>query len=78
GAQYWPDKHHARNYAVANQHLSGSNDLWKKKVGYHRRSLAGTAMFQIRTLLGVCLSLQVLTVRNAEVGYVLKKHHANQ
>ena len=57
GAQYWPDLYHERNHAVANQHLSGSNDTWKKKVGYHRRSLAETAMFRFKTLLGVHLSL---------------------
>lgn len=58
GAQYWPDKYHERNHAVANQHLSGSNDVWKKKVGYHRRSVAETAMFRIKTLLGGHLSLR--------------------
>jgi hypothetical protein len=58
GAQYWPDKYHERNHAVANQHLSGSNDAWKKKTGYHRRSVAETAMFRIKTLLGGHLRLQ--------------------
>ncbi|ECI0838820.1 IS5 family transposase [Salmonella enterica subsp. diarizonae] len=58
GAQYWPDKYHERNHAVANQHLSGSNDLWKKKVGYHRRSVAETVVFRIKTLLGGHLSLR--------------------
>ncbi|MEY4475632.1 MAG: hypothetical protein RL248_1399 [Pseudomonadota bacterium] len=43
GAQYWPDKYHERNHSVANQHLSGSNDVWKKKMGHHRRSVAETA-----------------------------------
>lgn len=58
GAQYWPDKYHERNHAVANQHLSGSNDVWKKKVGYHQRSVAETAMFRLKTLLGGHLSLR--------------------
>lgn len=58
GAQYWPDKSHERNLAVANQHLSGSNDSWKKKVGYHRRSLAETAMFRLKKFLGGHLSLR--------------------
>ncbi|HAG0018068.1 TPA: IS5 family transposase [Salmonella enterica] len=58
GAQYWPDKYPERNHAVANQHLSGSNSVWKKKVGYHRRSVAETAMFRIKTLLGGHLSLR--------------------
>lgn len=50
---------------MANQHLNGSNDLWKKKVGYHRRSVAETAMFRIKTLLGGNLSLRDY---NAQVG----------
>jgi hypothetical protein len=58
GAQYWPDRYHERNYAVANQHMSGNNDEWKKKVGYHRRSVAETAMFRFKTLLGGDLSLR--------------------
>ena len=33
GVQYWPDRYYERKHAVANQHLSGSNDIWKKKVG---------------------------------------------
>lgn len=54
GAQYWPDKYHERNHAVANQHLSGSNEVWKKKVGYHCCSLAETTVYRIKTLLGAC------------------------
>ncbi|CRL44600.1 Transposase DDE domain protein [Sodalis glossinidius str. 'morsitans'] len=57
GAQYWPDRYHERNYAVANQRLSGSNDVWKKQVGYHRRSVAKTAIFRFKTLMGDHLSL---------------------
>ncbi|QZN94104.1 IS5 family transposase [Symbiopectobacterium purcellii] len=58
GAQYWPDRYHERNHAVADQRLSGSNDVWKKKVGYHRRSVAETAIFRFKTLLGDHLSLR--------------------
>lgn len=58
GARYWPGKYHERNHAVANQHLSGSNEVWKKKVGYHRRSVVETAMFRIKTLPGGHLSLR--------------------
>ncbi|WP_083764717.1 transposase [Sodalis glossinidius] len=58
GAQYWPDRYHERNYAVANQRLSGSNDVWKKQVGYHRRSVAETAIFRFKTLMGDHLSLR--------------------
>lgn len=68
GAQYWPDKYHERNHAVANQHLSGSNSVWKKKVGYHRRSVAETAMFRFKTLLGGHLSLRDY---DAQVGEAL-------
>ncbi|ACR68326.1 hypothetical protein NT01EI_1115 [Edwardsiella ictaluri 93-146] len=32
---------------MANQPLRGSNGVWQKKVGYHRRSIAETAMFRI-------------------------------
>lgn len=47
GAPYWPERYHERNHAVANQHLSGSNDVWKKKVGYHRRSIAAYISYRI-------------------------------
>lgn len=30
-ARYWPGKYHERNHAVANQHRSGSNEVWKRK-----------------------------------------------
>ncbi len=58
GAQYWPDRYHERNHAVANQRISGSNDIWKKKVGYHRRSVAEKVMFRFKRLLGGNLSLR--------------------
>ncbi|MGG2143621.1 IS5 family transposase [Symbiopectobacterium sp. RP] len=58
GAQYWQDRYHERNHAVANQRISGSNAIWKKKVGYHRRSVAETAMFRFKMLLGGHLSLR--------------------
>lgn len=50
---------------VANQHLSGSNDVWKNKVYYHRRSVAETAMFRTKSLQGGHLSLRDY---NAQVG----------
>lgn len=43
---------------MANQHLSGGNYVWKKKVGYHRRSVAETTMHRIKVLLGAHLSLR--------------------
>ncbi len=57
-AQYWSDRYHERHHAVANQRLSSSNDVWKKKVGYHRRSVAETAMFRFKTIMGDPLSLR--------------------
>ncbi|RLR18058.1 IS5/IS1182 family transposase, partial [Sodalis-like symbiont of Bactericera trigonica] len=45
-------------HAVANQRLSGSNDIWKKKVGCHRRSVAETALFRCKRLMGDDLSLR--------------------
>ncbi|ECE6542977.1 IS5/IS1182 family transposase, partial [Salmonella enterica subsp. enterica] len=44
------------------------NDVWKKKVGYHRRSVAETAMFRIKTLPGSHLSLRDY---DAQVGEAL-------
>lgn len=72
GAQYWPDKYHERNHAVENQHLSGSNEVWKKKVGHHRRSVAETVMFRIKTLLGGHLSLRNYDAQVGEAMAMLK------
>lgn len=72
GAQYWPDKYHERNHAVANQHLSGSNEVWKKKVGHHRRSVAETVMFRIKTLLDGHLSLRNYDAQVGEAMAMLK------
>lgn len=72
GAQYWPDKYHERNHAVANQHLSGSNEVWKKKVGHHRRSVAETVMFRIKTLPGGHLSLRNYDAQVGEAMAMLK------
>lgn len=52
---------------MANQHLSGSSEVWKKKVGYHRRSLAETAVYRIKTLPGGHLNLRNY---DAQVGMV--------
>jgi hypothetical protein len=40
---------------------------WKKQADYHRRSLAETAMFRIKTLLGNHLSTRTLENQKAEV-----------
>lgn len=69
GAQYWPDRYHERNHAVANKRLSGSNDVWKKKVGYHLSlrdydAQVGEAMAMVKalnkmTLLGMPNSIRI-------------------
>lgn len=58
GAQYWSDKYHERNHVVANQHLGGSNGVWKKKMGYHHCSMIETSMFRIKILPDCRLSLR--------------------
>ncbi len=64
GAAFWL-RGHPRNLAVACQKLYGSNKHWKKKYGYHKRSLSETAMFRVKTLFGGRLSLRNY---NAQVG----------
>lgn len=46
-----------RNRAVANQPLSGSNFRWKWTIDYNRRSIAETAMYRVKRLFGVSLTL---------------------
>lgn len=49
--------------------LGGDDDarrLWKKLTGYHRRSLAETAMFRFKRLLGNDLKSKLLTNQRAE------------
>ncbi|WP_425667491.1 IS5 family transposase [Vibrio tubiashii] len=57
GAAFW-EQGHPRNLAVGCQELYGSNKHWKKKYGYHKRSLSETAMFRVKKLLGGTLSLR--------------------
>lgn len=72
GAQYWPEKYHERNHAVANQHLSGSNDVWKEKTGYHRRSVAETAMSRIKSVFGGHLKLRNYDAQVGEAMAMIK------
>jgi len=51
--------------AVGCQKLYGSNNKWKKRYGYHKRSLSETAMYRVKQLLGGRLSLRNY---NAQVG----------
>ncbi|EPL0285846.1 IS5-like element ISSpu20 family transposase [Providencia huaxiensis] len=64
GAAYWKQGH-PRNLAVSFQKLYGSNKKWKKRYGYHRRSISETAMHRIKLLLGGSLSMRNY---NAQVG----------
>jgi hypothetical protein len=43
---------------VANQRLSGSNARWKWTTEYNRRSIAETAMYRVKQLLGDSLTLR--------------------
>jgi hypothetical protein len=56
---------HPRNLAVGCQKLYGSKKKWKKRYGYHKRSLSETAMYRVKQLLGGKLSLRNY---NAQVG----------
>ena len=64
GAAFW-EKGHPRNLAVVCQKLYGSNKKWKRKYGYHRRSLSETAKYRAKQLLGASLTLRNY---NAQVG----------
>ena len=64
GAAFW-EQGHPRNLAVGCQKLYGSNKNWKKRHGYHKRSLSETAMHGVKQLLGGKLSLRNY---NAQVG----------
>ncbi len=64
GAAFW-ENGHPRNLAVGCQKLYGYNNKWKKRYGYHRRSLSETAMYRVKQLLGGRLSLRNY---NAQVG----------
>ncbi len=61
---FWENSH-PRNLAVGCQKLYGSNNKWKKRYGYHKRSLSETAMYRVKQLLGGRLSLRNY---NAQVG----------
>ncbi len=71
GAAFW-ENGHPRNLAVGCQRLYGSNNKWKKRYGYHKRSLSETVMYRVKQLLGGRLSLRNY---NAQVGetYAMNK-----
>ncbi len=48
------DKGQSRNLAVGCQKLYGSNKKWKKRHGYHKRSLSETAMHRAEQAYRTC------------------------
>ncbi len=69
GAGYWPGEYADRNRAVANQRLSGSNARWKWTTEYNRRSIAETAMYRMKQLLGDSLTLRDYDGRSGSYGH---------
>lgn len=63
---YWVDKYRECNRAVANQRLSGSNNVWRTKVGYHHSSVVETAKYRFSILQGEHLSLRNYDVQVGE------------
>ncbi len=49
GAISW-EQGTTRNLAVGSQKLYGSNKKWKKRYGYHQRSLSEAAMYRVKQL----------------------------
>ncbi|MCG7564651.1 IS5 family transposase [Pseudoalteromonas sp. McH1-42] len=49
-AQLWEDGHARNNAITLKKHIGGSE--WKKCVNYHQRSLAETAMYRYKQLMG--------------------------
>lgn len=56
-AAYWASGH-PRNQAVTDCRKKGRG-AWKRDVGYHRRSLAETAVYRFKQLIGSALSARV-------------------
>ncbi len=66
GAAFW-EQRRPHNLAVACQKLFGFTKKWKKRYGYHQRSLSETAMYRVQQLLDGKLSLRNY---NAQVGEI--------
>ena len=69
-AVVWTDKEggdlvHPRNEALSQIYASGLAS-WKQQIGYHRRSLAETAMFRWKTTFGDRLSTRLLGHQQTE------------
>lgn len=61
-----PEAVKARDDTVLRVREKGSSE-WKKEVGYHKRSLAETAMFRVKTLLGNRLKSKLFSHQCIEV-----------
>ncbi|MBO0211690.1 IS5 family transposase, partial [Vibrio sp. Vb0877] len=70
-ATFW-EKGHPRNLAVGCQKLYGSSKKWKRKYGYHRRSLLETAMYRVKQLLGASLTLRNYNTQVGETYAMIK------
>ncbi|PMK35334.1 transposase [Vibrio lentus] len=57
GAAFW-ERGHPRNLTVGCQKLYDSNQSWKERYRYDRRSLSEAAMYRVKQLLGGRLSLR--------------------
>jgi len=64
-AAYW-ESGHPRNAAVAACRTQGRK-AWKQEVGYHRRSLAETAVYRFKQLIGPRLRARNKANQAAEV-----------
>lgn len=71
GARRWLDcgKNHPRNRALRDIGFIG-RDAWKDKTGYHRRSLAETAMHRLKSLTGNSMAFR--TEANQAVELLLR------
>ncbi|EOV5436654.1 IS5 family transposase [Vibrio parahaemolyticus] len=54
------------------QKAIGSNKHWKKRYGYHKRSLSETAMYRVKQLLGGRLSLRNYNAQVSETYAMIK------
>lgn len=75
-AVYWTDKKgkllkHRRNDILKQIDKHGMAE-WKKRSGYHKRSLSETSMFRYKTIHGPCLYSRKTQTQNTEVALKIK------
>lgn len=66
GAVEWGDDH-PRTEAVKACETDEGRKEWKRKTGYHRRSLSETAMYRYKTLIGPSLRARLFETQQVEV-----------